>query len=401
MEEAMHGKHDVTRRGFLGGAAAGLGYLGLNPTALRAERPRERPMALPGGSILRQESDEYDALAKLHFNENPYGPSASALEAMTKAFKYSMRYGYPDGGVVQTIAEHHGVNEENILLGAGSGEILEVVGLTFLGHDKKVVGVDPTFGAVYRHASGIDADAIRIPLLDDYRQDIPALIDATRKHYREVGFVYLCNPNNPTGRTVTKSEVQQVLDGIPEDVPVLIDEAYHHFVEDPEYATSIPHVLEGRQVIVARTFSKLFGMAAMRLGFAIASPELIQRMRPYSTGTVNALVKWGAVAALEDTESQKWVRKTTIELRNQTTRELEGMGYDVIPSETNFFMMHTGRPVQEVGAEFRKRGVAVGRPFPPMLEHLRVSIGTEQEMRRFMVAFREIFGTTETESSRG
>ncbi len=396
----MHRKQNVTRRGFLGGAATGLGYLGLNPTALRAEPPRERPTASPGGSILRQEADEYDALAKLHFNENPYGPSESVLEAMTKAFKYSMRYGYPDGGVVQAIADHHGVKPENIMLGAGSGEILEVVGLTFLEQDKKVVGVDPTFGAVYRHASGIDADAIKLPLLDDYRQNIPALIDATRKHYREVGFVYLCNPNNPTGRTVTKREVQQLLDGIPEDVPVLIDEAYHHFVEDPDYATSIPHVLEGRQVIIARTFSKLFGMAAMRLGFAIASPELIRRMRPYSTGTVNALVKWGAVAALEDTADQERVRQVTLELRKKTTRELESMGYDVIPSETNFFMMHTGRPVNEVQAEFRKRGVAVGRPFPPMLEHLRVSIGTEQEMRRFMVAFREIFTTTETGSTR-
>ena len=115
-------------------------------------------------------------------------------------------------------------------------------------------------------------------------------------HHREVGFVYLCNPNNPTGRTVSAAEVQQLLDGIPEDVPILIDEAYHHFVQDPHYATSIPHVLEGRPVIVARTFSKLFGMAAMRLGFAISTPEIIQRMRPYSTGSMNALVKWGAVA---------------------------------------------------------------------------------------------------------
>ncbi len=377
----------VSRRRFLGGAAASLGYLGLHPEPLVATPPR----GLPGGPLLRQEADDYDSLAKLHFNENPYGPSEPVLAAMTKAFKYSMRYGYPDGGVVSAIAEHHGVKPNNLLLGAGSGEILEVVGLTFLDHDKKVVGVDPSYNSVYRHASGIDAEAIKVPLLDDYRQNIPALIEATNRNYREVGFVYLCNPNNPTGRTVSASEVRQLLDGIPEDVPVLIDEAYHHFVEDPDYATSIPYVLEGRQVIVTRTFSKLFGMAAMRLGFAIAPPALIQRMRPYSTGSVNALVKWGAVAALEDKKSQKWVRQTTLDLRKKTTRELEAMGYDVIPSETNFFMMRTGRPVEEVRAAFRKHGVAVGRPFPPMLEHLRVSVGTEQEMGRFMMAFKEIF----------
>ena len=193
-----------------------------------------------------------------------------------------------------------------------------------------------------------------------------------------------------------------MLDGIPEDVPVLIDEAYHHFVEDPEYATSIPYVLEGRPVIIARTFSKLFGMAAMRLGFAIATPELIARMEPYSTGSVNALAKWGAVAALEDTEAQERVRSVTIRLRNKTTSELEGLGFNCIPAETNFFMMHTGRHVEEVQAAFRQRGVAVGRPFPPMLEHLRVSIGTEQEMGRFMTAFKDIFSiTTGTRPTRG
>lgn len=383
----MHRKQRVSRRGFLGGAAATLGYLGLDPTPLRAEGPRRVPLSSP----LRQEADEYDSLAKLNFNENPYGPSESVLEAMTMAFKYSMRYGYPDGGVTSAIAEHHGVQPENILLGAGSGEILEVVGLTFLEQGKKVVGVEPSYGQVYSHASGIDADAILIPLMDDHRQNIPALIDATKKNYRDVGFVYLCNPNNPTGRTVSQSEVQQLLDGIPEDVPVLIDEAYHHFVEDPEYATAIPYVLEGRQVIIARTFSKIFGMAAMRLGFAIASPEMIQRMEPYSTGSVNALVKWGAVAALEDVGAQERVRKVTLELRKKTASELMSNGYDVIPSETNFFMMHTGRPVREVGVDFRKRGVRVGRPFPPMLDYLRVSIGTEQEMDRFMNAFGDIF----------
>ncbi len=394
----MRKANRISRRGFMGGAAASLGALGINPHALVGGEAR--PRAIPGGRYLQQESDEYDSLAKLNFNENPYGPSESVIEAMTMAFKYSMRYGYPDGGVTNAIAEHHGVQRQNILLGAGSGEILEVVGLTFLAHGKKVIGVDPSYGSVYSHASGIDADAIKLPLLEDYRQDIPAMIEATKRHYREVGFVYLCNPNNPTGRTVTSAEVQQLLDGIPEDVPVLIDEAYHHFVEDPAYATSIPYVLEGRPVIVARTFSKLFGMAAMRLGFAIATPEVIQRMRPYSTGSINALVKWGAVAALADTTSQERVRRVTLELRKKTTAELASLGYDAIPSETNFFMLKTGRPVDRVRVAFREKGVAVGRPFPPMLEHLRVSIGTEEEMDRFMVAFQEIFPRRTTTGSR-
>jgi histidinol-phosphate/aromatic aminotransferase/cobyric acid decarboxylase-like protein len=202
--------------------------------------------------------------------------------------------------------------------------------------------------------------------------------------------VYLCNPNNPTGRLVTKDEVRQLLDGIPEDVPVLIDEAYHHFVDDPSYATSVPYVLDGRQVIVARTFSKIAALAGMRLGYALASKQLIQRMRPYSVGSISAVVKYGGVAALRDTESQAWVKKTTIGLREKTIKDLAALGYESIPSDANFFMVNLKRPIVPVIDEFKKKGVLVGRPFPPLNEHLRVSIGTADEMSRFIGAFRDI-----------
>jgi histidinol-phosphate aminotransferase len=397
----MFVRQAFTRRGFVGGLATALGYLGLEPsTRLWAQTARQDQARGPSGQA---QIDEYDGFAKLANNENPYGASEPVLKRMNWAWKYSNRYGYPDGDITERIAEHHGVRPENIILGSGSGEILNVVGATFLEAGKKVVGVEPTYGSVYQYASGIRADAIRIPLLEDYRQNIPAMIRATIRNYRDVGFVYLCNPNNPTGRIVTSQEVRQLLDGIPEDMPVLIDEAYHHYIEDPAYATSVPSVLEGRRVIIARTFSKIYGLAGMRLGYAVAPPDLIQRMRNHGTGTINALVKWGGVAALADTESPVKIRKEVSELRRKTLAELQGLGYSVIPSETNFFMVHIRRPVQPVIAEFRKKGVLVGRPFPPMLEHLRVSIGTPDEMSRFMVAFKQIFtgATTATGSRNG
>jgi histidinol-phosphate aminotransferase len=318
------------------------------------------------------------------------------MKAMNAAWKYANRYGYPDGGIVQAIADHHGVKPENVLLGAGSGEILDVVGTTFLLGGKKVVGVEPSYGSVYQHATGIKADAIKLPLDADFRQNMGEIIKATKANYRDVGFVYLCNPNNPTGVIVTKQEVKQLLDGIPEDVPVLIDEAYHHYVDDPNYATSVPYVLEGRPVIIARTFSKIAALAAMRLGYAVAPAPLIQRMRPYSMGSINALVKHGGVAALNDTAAQERVKRMTIQLRSKTTAELESLGYSVIPSQANFFMVHVKRPVQGVIEDFRKHGVLVGRPFPPMLEHLRVSVGTAEEMDRFMAAFKQIFPAVKT-----
>ena len=375
----------VSRRTFLGGLTAAVG-------SLTAETPLA---AQSSGAAARQSRpriglDEYDAAAKLAFNENPYGPSEAVMKAMSTAFKYDNRYGYPDGNLVQVLAAHHGVKPENLLLGAGSGEILQVADRAFLAGGRKVVGVSPTFGAVFEYAAGVRSESIVLPLRGDYGQDVGALASAAKHNYRDVGFIYLCTPNNPTGIVVTRQEVKQLLDGIPDDVPVLIDEAYHHYVDNPQYASSIPYVLEGRPVIVARTFSKIYGLAGMRLGYAVAPAPLIERMRPHCTGSINALVKWAGVTALGDTAAAERVRTTTLQLRRSTTTELEGLGYKVLPSEANFFMVHLRRPVQPVIEEFQARGVLVGRPFPPMLEHLRVSVGTADEMRRFLGAFKEI-----------
>ena len=381
----MDVKQALSRRGFVGGVTGALGLLTLDPRRLLSQGVTQAPRPQ------RASVDEYDLLAKLANNENPYGPPESVLKAMTNAFKYANRYGYPDGGIVDAIAKHHGVPNENVMLGAGSGEILDVVGTTFLMDDKKIVGPDVSYDVLYQHVTALKADQIKIPLLPDFRQDIPAMIAAVKANYREVGFVYLCSPNNPTGRIVTKQEVAQLLDAIPFDVPVLIDEAYFHFVDDPNYATAVPYVLQGRQVIVARTFSKISALAGMRLGYAIAPRGLIQRMRPYSVGSINAIVKWGGVAALADTAAQAWVKKTTLDLRTKTAAALTGYGYSVVPSDANFFLVHLRRPVQPVVAEFRKKGVLVGRPFAGLPEHLRVSIGTADEMGRFVTAFKEIF----------
>jgi len=330
-------------------------------------------------------------IAHLSSNENCWGPPESVMKAMNNAWKYSNRYGYPDGNLVGEIAKHHGVKQDNILLGAGSGEILDVVGTTFLLGGKKVLGVEPSYGSVYQHATSIKTDAIKLPLNKDYTQNIPAMIKAANDRQSEIGLVYLCNPNNPTGIIVTKDEVKQLLDGLPKGMPVLIDEAYHHFVDDARYATSVPYVIEGRPVIIARTFSKIAALAGMRLGYAVAPAEIIQKMRPYSMQSINALVKWGGVASLKDTAAQADVKKKVIDLRKKTTSELAAYGYQSLPSETNFFMVEIGREIQPVIQEFATRKVAVGRPFPPMTKHMRVSIGTAEEMARFTAAFKEIF----------
>ena len=375
---------DLSRRRFVGGVTGALGLLALKPGKGLPQHPTGTPRIQPP-------TDEYDLLAKLGNNENPYGPPQSVMKAMTDAFKYANRYGYPDGGIVAEIAHHHGVDPTNVMLGAGSGEILDVVCTGLLQDDRKIVSADVSYDVLFQHVTALKADQIKVPLLPDFRQDIPATIAAVQANYRDVGMVYLCSPNNPTGRIVTKNEVAQLLDGIPSDVPVLIDEAYFHFVDDVNYATSVPYVLEGRQVIVARTFSKIAALAGMRLGYAIAPRGLLERMRPYLVGSINAMVKWGGVAALKDTGSQAWVKKVTLELRAKTMADLVAHGYPVVPSDANFFLVQVRRPIPPVVAEFKTKGVVVGRPFPGLPEHLRVSVGNADEMTRFTAAFKEIF----------
>jgi histidinol-phosphate aminotransferase len=336
-------------------------------------------------------ADQYESVAKLAFNENPFGPPASVIAAMTQAFKYANRYGYPDGGILQAIAAHHGVGAENILLGAGSTEILELSATAFLSAHKKVIGVEPTFSTVYEFATGLDAGAFRLPLGADFRQDIPAILKTARDNHKDLGFVYLCNPNNPTGVIVRKQEVKQLLDGLPQGIPVLVDEAYHHFVEDPDYASSIPYVQEGRPVIVARTFSKIAALAGLRLGYAVAPTALLDRLRQHAGSMhVNVLAKWAGVAALKDAAAQESVRKTILDTRKKTTAALADLGYECIPSQANFFMVNMRRPVMPVIQQFRQQRILVGRPFPPLVQHLRVSVGTPEEMTRFLAAFKTI-----------
>lgn len=387
----MIDKRSVSRRGFVGGVTTALGALTLRPDELLwAQAPRQAPQQ-------RTEND-YDGMAKLGNNENPYGPSPAVMKAMENAWKYSMRYGYPDGGITDAIAKHHDLKPENVMVTAGSGEVLQTVAMAYTRNGKKVVGSDPTYATVFSAATNIKADGIKVPLLTDYNQDVEGLIRATRQNYSQLGFLYLCTPNNPTGNILTKDQIKHILDSIPEDVPVLIDEAYHHYVEDPAYATSVPYVAEGRKVIIARTFSKINGMAGLRLGYAVAPRQLIQELRPYSTGSVNALVKHGGVAALKDVAEMEKIKRECVTLREKTTSELKSLGFSCIPSQTNFFMVHLKKPVVPVIEEFRKKQVIVGRPFPPMNEHLRVSIGTPQEMDRFMVAFKQIMVDTKTAS---
>jgi histidinol-phosphate aminotransferase len=385
-------KTDIARRKFMTNMAAILGYAGLGPLRLSGQARARQTSAAAEGALDPKKAGDYDKLIKLANNENPYGPPESVLKAMNDAWKYSNRYAAPDGGLVDAIAEHHHLKPENVLVGCGSSEILKIVDDAFLPDHKIVVGVEPTYETVYRFATNSKAKAIAVPLTKTYDADIKEIIRITKFNARDVGVVYVCNPNNPTGRIIPKTEIKLLLDSIPGDIPVFIDEAYHHFVDDPNYEPSVKYVIEGRKVIIARTFSKIAALAGMRLGYALAPKEIIDHLKPFvMTYNTSTIVKFGGVASLKDAASEARFKQLNKQVRDKATGELKAMGYDVIPSQTNFFMINVKKDVTPVAAEFLKKGFVVGRKFPPMTEWLRVSVGTEDEMKGFMKAFKELF----------
>jgi len=330
-----------------------------------------------------------DGYVHLCFNESPYGPSEKALRAIRDSVPVAGRYAadLSYDGLKAQLGKFHGLTADNILVGTGSTEILKACDDLFLQQKAHVVGAETTYDAVYQYAVNSRAAVTRVPLTRDFRHDLPRMAQAIKA---ATGLVFICNPNNPTGTVVTKDEMERFMDRVPDSVMVLVDEAYHHFA-GPEYESAIRYVKQGRNVIVARTFSKAYGLAGMRIGYGIARVEIMDRLRPYGLD-FNLSVPSVAAAqtALEDTQHLGKVVRSNSAQRDAFYSELKAAGFEYIPSHANFVMVNIRREVEPVIDEFRKRKILVGRPFPPMTKSLRVSIGTDDEMKIFFTAFRQI-----------
>jgi len=367
----------LTRRNFLATcttAAAGASLLTPGIGTSRADA------SLPLGAP--------DDLIQLNSNENPYGLTPKAKEAMTQSASIASRY--PDGQEDETrgaIARHHGVPTARLVLGCGSSDILRMADAAFLGSGKNVVAAEPTFEAVLLHANAVGDKAVLVPLTSDHRHDLPRMLAAAPAG----GLIYVCNPNNPTATVTPKAEVRDFLARVPRATMVLIDEAYYHYAESADYESVIPLVREHPNLVVARTFSKIYGMAGVRCGYAVAAAPAIERLhRHQAFNNLNILAVAGARESLKDAGHVARVRRINQAVRGAAVAELEGMGYRVLPSQANFFLVDLRRPAAPVIAALRDRGVAVGRPFAAVPTSLRVTVGTTDQMRAFGAAFRTV-----------
>jgi len=363
----------ISRRSFLRtstvGAAAGIAAANLTfPRFVSAEPQRA---AQPGGPVL------------LNSNENPYGPWPTVMEAIHRALPYSNRYPFADVNALEAkIAELHRVKTEQVVTGCGSSEVLRVAAEVFCKPGQTLVTAIPTFESLGDYVTARGGKVRTVPLNANFEHDLPRM---GAQSGEQLGLVYICNPNNPTANVTPRKDIEAFLKTLGPKTYVLIDEAYHHFaMSSPEYASFIDHPVDDPRVIVARTFSKIYGLAGIRLGYSVAAPTTAKQMRDFITyDNVNMLAAHCGVAGLEDAAGLATaVRRITAD-RDDFVRQAQQRNMKVIPSQANFAMMETGKPIRDLIAYFKKNNVLIGRPFHGMEDYARISFGTPEQMKIF------------------
>ncbi len=323
---------------------------------------------------------------KLASNENPLGPSPKAVQAMKEALSGVNRY--PDGGAYylrHALAETLGVRPEELLFGNGSNEILDIAVRTFMSPEDEAVMAEPSFVVYPLAVQSIGARGIRVAL-KDYRHDLQAMADAITDRTK---IIFIANPNNPTGTIVYSDEFARFMERVPDGVLVIVDEAYYEYVQDDRYPDTMEYFRQGRDILIVRTFSKAYGLAGLRIGYAVAKEEILTEMNkvrePFNTST---LAQVAAMAALQD---QDHLRRT-IEENEKGKKFLyaafEELGLRYVPTEANFiYVVLEGLSAGELYDRLLREGVIV-RPMGP--DSLRITIGLEDENHRLIEALRKV-----------
>lgn len=325
----------------------------------------------------------------INANENPLGPCAAARSAIAEVTPHSGRYLMePTNALEKQFAQSLGLTDEQVSIFAGSTPPLVFTVRACCSPSASYVTADPGFEAGLMACQQAKARAVKVPLTKTYAHDVKAMIAAAP----DAGLFYVCNPNNPTGTLTSHSDIEYLVENKPKNSIVMVDEAYIHFSDAP---TAIDLVKAGKDVVVLRTFSKIYGMAGLRCGFAIARPDLLEKIHNY--GGYNFMPVTGVAAAsasLSDANLVADRKRTNTQIREATFQWLDANGFSYIPSQTNFFLLDTKHPGKELIASMAKQGVVIGRVWPAMPNHARVTIGTSQEMVAFQTALKKAMNGT-------
>jgi histidinol-phosphate aminotransferase len=323
---------------------------------------------------------------KINANENPLGPCKEAADAIAKVISKGGRYMYEETDIfAQTLADLEGLDQEYIVPFAGSSDPLHRAVIAYTGKDRPYITADPGYEAGTKAAKFMGAKVIKVPLTQTYAHDAKAMVKAAQD--TKAGLIYICNPNNPTGTVTPRADIEYVINNKPEDTVVLLDEAYIHFSGEP-FCTDLAAM--DKDVIILRTFSKIYGMAGLRAGAAIGRPDLIGKLRNYGAGAMPITGMVAATASLKSKtvvpERQKIVR----DIREDMFSYLEKHNFSFIPSVSNCFMLDTKMPARRLINALQKEKVYIGRVWPVWPTYARVTIGTKDEMAKFKTALLKV-----------
>ena len=364
-----------SRRAFLRtlGAGAALRFAGSGPLGAVASSALFEPA--------RHDASEGQTL--LNSNENAYGPPPKAVAMLQAALGQANRYPFPRyGELAEEIAALHKVQPNQIVLGCGSTEILRMAAMALLDSGKQLIQPSPTFEAIQEYAQSVGAAVRSVPLDHQYAHDLGAMMPLAQER---PSLIYICNPNNPTASLTPRKDLEVFISHLPASAHVLVDEAYHHFAtQSAIYESFIDNPIADDRVIVCRTFSKVYGLAGLRLGYSVATPAISEKLRRYATqDNVNGAVLAAAVAALHDKQSLAAAVKRNADHRQEFFNQAMARMLKPIDSQTNFVMMNTQRPAEKVIGHFEQHNILIGRKFPPMNTYVRISLGKPNEMHEF------------------
>ncbi|APQ18667.1 pyridoxal phosphate-dependent aminotransferase [Maribacter hydrothermalis] len=332
---------------------------------------------------------EYN-IAKLNSNENPYGPSKAVREVILNSLDIACRY--PSVSLrplVEQIAQKEGVTKDHIVITGGSTEGLKAAGLTYGINGGEIIAADPTFQSLMTYAENFGATVHRVPVDENMGHD---LMEMEKRITSKTGLIFICNPNNPTGTLLDKNKLRDFCSSVSKKTMVFSDEAYYDFITEPDYPSMVELVKENMNVIVSKTFSKVYGLAGLRIGYLIARPDIATRLKKNVMAMTNVIAIEAAKEALRDDEFYKFSVAKNVEAKNSIYKTLTDLNLEHQKSHTNFVFFKTGRPISEMMAAMEKENVLIGRPFPPFTDWARISTGTLEEVQLFDKALRKVMG---------
>jgi histidinol-phosphate aminotransferase len=327
----------------------------------------------------------------LDANENPAGPPAAAIKAIVEGAAACGRYHFDEfDAFSQSIARSEDLKPEQVIFGVGSTEIIDAAICAYTSSTLPLITAAPSYDIPVDLARSLGRKVVQVPLTQSWAFDVRKLAEEASK--AGGGLIYLCNPNNPTASLTPNNDIGWLVSNLPPHTVLLIDEAYIHFAEPSEIESAMKHVRENKDVIVTRTFSKIYGMAGARAGFGCAKSDIVQALNPLMDKVIPVLALRAAMAALAERDTLVPRRRATVaRTRGELCAWLRQKNVAFIEPHANFLMINVGRDVKTFGRDMRRNGVAVGRPFPPLDHMLRVTIGTDAEMQRFRDVFSQVY----------